>query len=104
VPATPAPALHVGAALTLQIVLTGEQLTGTINSVLPGMLTPDQARERYALDGDLALVITQPSLVVRVQVRSPLPVDAAGNLSITTQVQVGSQSALSLFPTLLGGL
>jgi hypothetical protein len=104
VPATPAPQLQVGAALTIQIVLTGEHITGTIASVLPGVLTPDQARERYALTGDLALVISQPSVVVRVQVGTTLPTDAVGNLSISAQVQVGSGSALSLFPTLLGGL
>ena len=104
VPATPLPKLRVGAALTLQIVLTGESITGTIARVLPGVLTPDQARQRYLLTGDLALVISQPSIVMRVQLGTPLPADAVGTLSLSAQVQVGSQSALSLFPTLLSGL
>lgn len=104
VPATSAPQLRVGATLTLQIVLTGEHITGTIASVLPGVLTPDQARAQYALTGDLALVIRQPSVAVRVRVGPTLPADALGDLSLSAQVQVGSESALALFPTLLSGL
>ena len=104
VPATLAPQLQVGAALTVQIVLTGEQFTGTIANVLPGVLTPVSARQQYGLSGDLALVITQPSVVVQVQVGSGLPADAVGNLSLSAQVQVGSESALALFPTLMSGL
>ena len=104
VPATPTPQLQVGAALTVQIALTGEQISGTIAHVLPGVLTPDQARAQYSLTGDLALVISQPSVVVEAQVGLPLPADAVGDLSLVAQVQVGSQSALALFPTLLGGL
>jgi hypothetical protein len=104
VPATPEPELLTGAALTMQIVLTGEQISGTIAQVLPGIVTPEAAREQYNLAGDLALVITQPSVEVRVELASPLPADAVGDLSLSSQVQVGSESALALFPTLLRGL
>lgn len=103
VPATPAPQLHVGEPITIQVVLTGEPFTGTIVTIVPGVVTPDEARQDYALTGDLALVITQPSVVVQVALGPTLPVDAMEDLSISAQVQVGSQSVLSLLPTLLHG-
>ncbi|HLV98271.1 MAG TPA: hypothetical protein VKT82_06290 [Ktedonobacterales bacterium] len=103
VPATPAPQIHVGDQITLAVVLTGETFTGTIATVEPGVMTPDDARQRYALSGDLALVITQPSVVVQVALRPMPPADVTAGLSITTQVQVGAQSVFSLLPTFLSG-
>jgi len=103
VPAMPAPLLHVGDAIALQVVLTGESFTGTIVTIEPGVITPDKARQRYALSGDLALVITHPSVVVHVALGPTLPADVTDGLSVSAQVQVGSQSVLSLLPTLLRG-
>jgi hypothetical protein len=104
VPATPLPELRVGTVFAVQIVLTGESFTGTIAAVLPEVLTPEQAREQYGLTGDLALVITQPSVVVQVVLEPTLPTDAIAGLSLSAQVPVGAQSVLSLLPQLLGGL
>ena len=101
-PATPTPDLHVGASLTLKVALTGESFTGTIASDAPGVLTPEQARQQYDLTGDLALVITQPSVVV--QVVATFPADAIPGSSLSAQVPVGKQSVLSLLPHLLSGL
>lgn len=101
VPATPAPELQVGASLTVQIVLTGGSLTGTIAAVLPEILSPAQAREQYHLTGDLALVMTHPSIVV--QVGPTLPIDTIPGSSLSAQVQVGQQSLLALLPHLLSG-
>jgi hypothetical protein len=100
----PAPELHVGAALTVQIVLTSESFTGTIAAVLPGVRTPDQARQQYNLTGDLALLVTQPSVVVQVHATAALPADASAGLSLSAQLPVEEQSVLSLLPHLLGGL
>jgi hypothetical protein len=94
----------VGDALTLQLALTGDSFSGTIAAVLPGILTPVQAREQYGLTGDLALVITQPSVVVQVQVGPALPAGAMPGSSVTAQVPVGEQSVLSLLPHLFSGL
>ena len=44
VPANPAPTLHVGAPLTVQVTLTGASFTGSIIAVEPGVLTPEQVR------------------------------------------------------------
>ncbi|HEY7417261.1 MAG TPA: hypothetical protein VH593_18905, partial [Ktedonobacteraceae bacterium] len=71
--ADPNSTLQVGDALMLQVALTGEHFTGKIERIVPGVVTPEEARQRYALTGDLALVITQPSIVVQVAVDPPLP-------------------------------
>jgi hypothetical protein len=104
VPATPKSDLHIGASVTVQIVLTGESFVGTIAAVLPGVLTPEQARQRYALAGDGALVITQPSLVVQLTGGLTVPSDVIAGLSVSAQVPIGNQSLLSLLPHLLSGL
>lgn len=104
VPATPTPELHVGAPFTGQIVLTGESFVGTIARVQPEVVTPAQARAQYALTGDLALVITGPSVVVQVRISLPFPVATRAGSSVSAQVQVGEQSLLSWFPDVLRGL
>lgn len=104
VPAHPALALRVGDAVTVRVVLTGEPFTGTIATILPGVMTPEEARQQYALTGDLALIITQPSVVVQVTVGPTLPPEALEGMSLSAQVQVGSQSVLALLPHLLSGL
>lgn len=104
VPASPAPTLHRGASLTVQVALTGASFTGSITSVEPGVLTPEQARQRYGLSGDLALLVAQPSVVVLVQLQLASQAPALVGLSLSAQVQVGSQSVLALLPHLLGEL
>lgn len=103
VPATPAPQFQVGASLTVQIVLTGELLAGTMVAVLPAVLTPEQAKAQYHLTGDLALLIIHPSVVVQVRLGPTLPADAVPGSSLSAQVQVGQQSILALLPHLLRG-
>jgi hypothetical protein len=71
--------------------------------VLPGVLSPAQAREQYHLTGDAALLITHPSVVVQVRVGPTLPADAIPGSSLSAQVQVGQQSILALLPHLLRG-
>ena len=103
VPATPRPDLRVGASFTGQLVLSCESFVGTIVRVQPGVITPEQARRRYALTGDLALVITSPSVVVQVSLGSTLPADAVSGSSLRAQVPVGEESMLSWFPDVLSG-
>jgi hypothetical protein len=103
VPATPAPEIQVGDSITLQVVLTRQNLRGTIAEAIPGVMTPDEARQRYALTGDLALVIRQPSVVFRVSLGSTLPPGVVPGSSVSAQMRVGSQSILSLLPMLLQG-
>jgi hypothetical protein len=104
VPATHTQELRVGTSFTMQIILTGESLVGTIVRVQPGVITPEQARQQYALTVDLALVITSPSVVVQVRIGPTLPADAISGSSVSAQVPVGEQSLLSLLPDWLSGL
>jgi hypothetical protein len=104
VPADPSPALPVGQTVTMRVALTGTPLTGAIARVLPGVVTPQSARQRYALAGDQALVITQPSVVVQVTLGPELPADVPPGSVISAQMSVGSVSLLSFFPRLLDGV
>jgi hypothetical protein len=104
VPADLSPTLRAGQSLTLEVALTGQTLAGTITTVRPGVITPDAARQQYALTGDLALVITQPSVVVTLNLGAALPQGIFAGNSLIAQVQVGTRSVLSLLPDLLKGL
>jgi hypothetical protein len=104
VPANAAAALHAGQSITVQVALTGQTFSGTIATVGSSVLTPDEARQQYALTGDLALVIRQPSVVVTLNLGSALPPGVFAGSSIIAQVQVGTQSLISLLPDLLKGL
>ncbi len=104
VPTPPSPMVRVGQLLTLQVALTGQTLAGTITTIKPGTVTPDEARQRYALTGDLALIITQPSIVVLLDLGAALPEGVFAGNSLVAQVQVGTRSVLSLLPDLLQGL
>ncbi len=103
VPATPRPELRVGASFTGQIVLTGESFVGPIASVQSKIITPEQAQARYALTGDLALVITGPSIVVQVHIEPTFPAAAPSGSNLSAQIPVGEQSILSWFPDVLSG-
>ncbi|HEU5198287.1 MAG TPA: hypothetical protein VFU32_01550 [Ktedonobacterales bacterium] len=104
VPANLSPTLRVGQSLTLQVALTGQTLIGTITTIRPDVITPDGARQQYALTGDLALVITQLSVVVILDLGAVLPQGVFAGNSLIAQVQVGTRSVLSLLPDLLKGL
>lgn len=104
VPANLSPALRVGQSITLQVALTGQTLPGTITAVEPDVITPDAARQQYTLTGDLALVITQPSVVVTLDLGAALPQGVFAGNSLIAQVQVGTRPVLSLLPDLLKGL
>jgi hypothetical protein len=103
VPAASVSGVQTGDAITLQVVLSGQQLSGTIASAMPGIITPDEARQQYDLTGDLALIITQPSVVLQVALSASLPPGMIIDSSVSAQVRIGSQSVLSLLPKLLQG-
>jgi len=104
VPTSPPFHIAVGQPLTVQLTGQAVPLGATIQAVEPGTITPDQARQQYGLTGDLAWVITQPSVVVMLSLHTDLPVTALVGRSIQSQMRVGSQSLLSLLPALLQAL
>ena len=104
VPMTTSMELQTGQTVRLQLLATGEQVTATIRSIALDVITPDDARQRYGLTGDLVFSITQPSVVVMASLPTPLPADVSAGRSVSAQVQVGSRSVLSLLPDLLRGI
>lgn len=104
VPASASLHISVGQPITVQLTGQAEPLRTTISSVAPGVLTPEAARQQYGLTGDLAWVVTQPSVVVTIILSTDLPAPALAGRSVHAQIQVGSQSLLSLLPDLLNTL
>jgi len=106
VPATPSLALRPGMPVQLQIGSTGPQLTTTIATVVPEVVSPSEARTQYALGGVAAAVITQPSVAVTARLGSSIPAQVYAGSIVSAQVQVGTRSVLSLLPglgSLIGG-
>jgi len=97
-PATLSLRVRTGLPIQVQIGSTGPRLTSTIATIEPGVLSPSQARQRYALNGDLALVITQPSIAVTVELGPDVSTQMYAGSVVGAQVQVGTRRVLSLLP------
>lgn len=100
VPATASLTLRPGLPVQLQIGSTGPQVASTITTVEPGIVSPNEARDRYALGGVASAVITQPSVVVTARLGPSIPAQAYAGSIVSAQVQVGTRSVLSLLPGL----
>jgi hypothetical protein len=94
-PASNAPLLHAGQPIQIQIGTTGPHLNSTITQVEPGIISPTDARSRYGLDTGAAQVLTEPSVVVIVNLDPTISVRTYAGTTIHAQVQVGSHSLLS---------
>jgi hypothetical protein len=99
-PYSPSLKVHAGLPVQVQIGLTGPQLTGTIAGVDPGIISPDAARKRYGLTGEVSGVITQPSLVVTVKLGPAISASTYAGSIVNAQIQVGTRRVLSLIPGL----
>ena len=99
-PATPSLNVRAGLPIQVQIGSSGPQLTSTIDTVQPGVISPSDARERYSLTGDLAQVITQPSIAVTVRLGADVSTQMYAGSLVGAQVQVGTRSILSLLPVI----
>ena len=104
VPATTTLHVQAGQPIEVQFNVTGQQFNATIATVEPEVLTPEAARARYALTGDLMFVITQPSVVVTAQFQSAGAATLVAGSSLSAEIQVGSRSVLSSLPDLLQGV
>lgn len=89
--------LRPGESVQAQIGSTGP-LLGTITTVVPGLLSPEEARQRYHLDGTLSFLVTEPSVVAVIALdASTLTSKYAGGI-VHGEVQVGKVSILSFLP------
>ncbi|HVB21119.1 MAG TPA: hypothetical protein VNG51_04155 [Ktedonobacteraceae bacterium] len=101
-PATSALNVKVGLPMQVQIGATGPQLNTTVTTVETTVLSPSVIRQRYSLNGSLANIVTQPSIVLTAKLGSALSAKTYAGSLVSVQVQVGTQRVLSLFNQLIG--
>lgn len=90
--------LHAGQAVTVNIGSTDISLNGVVGSVETGVIGPDEARQRFNLQGVLAQVVTGPSVVVLVNIGPATSAHVYVGSTCAAQVRIGSQRVLSLLP------
>jgi len=96
--------VHTGEPVQLQAT-SGIQWNQRITHVESTLLSPMTIRQRYHLDAQMSLLITQPSGVAVVALRAAsIPTMYEGSL-VRAQIQTATQSLLSMLPvvnTLMG--
>jgi hypothetical protein len=90
--------LHVGQSVSVIVSSTASDLHGTIENIETSVISPDEARSRFNLQGGLAQVITGPSITVTVSLGSAASMHIYTGSLCAAQIQVGSRSVLSLLP------
>lgn len=101
-PTNPTHPLHVyaGMPVRLQIGTLEQQVSTSIETVTSGVLSPDEARQRYGLGDEAAQLITGPSIAVTVKLDSLFQTQVYTKSNVNAQVQIGSKRVLSLLPGL----
>jgi len=88
--------LHAGVPVRLHVGPSGPQFSSQIIGIEPGVMSPMALRSLFHLE-NASLPITQPSAVVIVKLNPAFATMYAGS-TLTADVQVGSQSLISLLP------
>lgn len=99
-PALSASKVRAGLPVQVLVGTTGAQFTGTIDTVEPGFISPDEARQRFALGNAALQVVSGPSVAVTVPLGAAFPAQTFAGSVVHAQVQVGTQRLLSLLPVL----
>jgi len=90
--------LHIGQPAVVSIGSMPINVPGLVERLDTALISPNEARNRFNLQGGLAQVITGPSITVTISIgRSAATQLYAGSLC-NAQIQTGSQNALSLLP------
>ncbi len=89
--------LKLGQQVVLQINGTNVFFSSTIEMIDPSISSPGEIRKHYALDGNAVILVRQPSIVIKVRLRSHLSTNTYEGSTLTASVQVGTQNLLSLF-------
>jgi hypothetical protein len=88
--------LHVGTFIRLHVGSSDPQFSNHIAAIEPGAMSPVALRSLFHLE-NYPLLITQPVAVVKVKLDPAFATAYAGS-TLTADVQVGSQSLISLLP------
>jgi hypothetical protein len=98
---------HVGQHVLVQTGIDERRFTGTIQRIEGRIRSPADIQKSYLRKHNVSLDIVRPSLVAEVRLEKSLRLSPYDEGSVVTlQVNVGSQSVLSLLPgigSLLGG-
>ena len=100
IPSDNTPKVRARLPIQVQVGTTGPQFTGTIGAVEPAVISPDEARQRFALDNAALQVVSGPSVAVTVPLGHAFPAQTFAGSVVHAQVQVGTQRLLSLLPGL----
>jgi hypothetical protein len=90
--------VHPGEPVQVQLGRSGPLLQRTITTVVPTVLSPEQARQDYHLDGALALLVTAPTIAVMVALDPGSTFAGYAGSLVSAKVQVGDESLLSFVP------
>lgn len=93
-PASDISHLRIGLPVKLQIGQTGPLLNRTIDAIGQDLLSPSEIRQQYGFS------VIEPSFLVTVGLGSTVPGGLYAGSLVQAQIQIGSQSLLSLFPVL----
>jgi hypothetical protein len=97
IPSAQGSQIKAGQAVQIQIGTNGTPQVSKITSVEPGVISPTDARKRFALDNGAAQVITEPSVIATVALDKSFSAQAFAGTTISAQVQIGTHSVLSEF-------
>lgn len=92
--------VRVNQTVHLVVGSTDVQITRKVEAVEPTIISPAAARKQYGLSGDLALLVTQPSVVVKVKLGSDFVATAYAGSSVRAAVDVGARRVISFVPGL----
>ncbi len=95
-PTGPSTTVHVGEPVRVQI--GSLQVQGKVIKVETAIMSPAQARTQFQLQGNMAYLVTQPSLVALVGFNTTIPASIYAGSLLNAQVEVGSQRILSQLP------
>ncbi|GLV59308.1 hypothetical protein KDH_61350 [Dictyobacter sp. S3.2.2.5] len=90
--------LHPGQPVVVGIGSPPINVAGTVDHIDTKLISPEEARSRYKLQGGLAQVIMGPSTTVTIFIGSSSSARLYAGSLCSAQIQVGSQSVFSLIP------
>lgn len=87
--------LHQGQSVAINVGPSSSSLTGSVTSIETGVISPDEARQRFNLQGSLVQVVTGPSVLVLVDIGPVSSAHGYVGSVCAAQVRIGSQRVLS---------
>lgn len=90
--------LHTGQSAVVSIGSPPTNVAGIVEHVDTNIISPDEARSRFKLQGGLAQVIIGPSSTVTISLGSTASSRLYAGSLCNAQIQTGSQSVFSLIP------